>query len=225
VPAPDRTDLRPPLRRDAENNRQRILDVARAMISERGLDISHDQIAKEAELGVGTVYRRFPTLGDLFDELFEEQVKLIVEQANAALALADPWEGIRTFLENYFEQQAADRGLREYLLGHRGGTELARRARERVLPVVSALVAHAHAARRLHPDITASDFAVIPLLITPVVAASEGTNPDLWRRWLAIILDGIALGPRTKAFPGHAPDVNHVEEIIAKKPSRRPSHP
>lgn len=225
MPVPDRTDARPALRRDAETNRQRILDVARAMISERGLDISHDQIAKEAELGVGTVYRRFPTLGDLFDELFTEQVELIVEQANAALALEDPWEAIRTFLENYFEQQALDRGLREYLLGHRGGTELARRARERVLPVVSALVAHAHAAGRLHPDISASDFAVIPLLINPVVAASEGANPDLWRRWLAIILDGIARGPRTKAFPGHAPDVKHVEEIIAKKPSRRPSHP
>lgn len=222
---PDRTDTRLRLRRDAENNRQRILDVARAMISERGLDISHDQIAKEAELGVGTVYRRFPTLGDLFDELFEEQVELIVEQANAALTLKDPWEGIRTFLETYFEHQAADRGLREYLLGHRGDTELARRARERVMPVVSVLVAHAHTAGRLHPDIGASDFAVIPLLINPVVAASEGATPDLWRRWLAIVLEGIARGPRTKAFPGHAPDVEHVEEIIAKKPSRRPRHP
>jgi len=195
------------------------------MISERGLNISHDQIAKEAELGVGTVYRRFPTLGDLFDELFQEQVELIVEQAEAVLKIEDPWEGIRTFLESYFEQQAADRGLREYLLGHRAGTELARHARERVLPVVSALVAQAHAAGKLHPDISASDFAVIPLLINPVVGASEGPTPDLWRRWLAIILEGIATGPRTQAFPGRAPDADHVEEIIAKKSSRPNNRP
>jgi hypothetical protein len=94
-----------------------------------------------------------------------------------------------------------------------------------VLPVVSALVAQAHAAGRLHPDIGASDFAVIPLLINPVVGASEGAIPDLWRRWLAIVLEGIATGARTKAFPGNAPDVEHVEEIIAKKSSHRPSRP
>jgi AcrR family transcriptional regulator len=218
---PGGLDARPLLRRDAEHNRQRILDVARAMIIDRGLNISHDQIASQAGLGVGTVYRRFPTLGELFDELFHEQVELIVKTAEAALEIEDPWEGICEFMQRYFEQQAADRGLREYLLGHRGGTELARRARKRVLPVVTELVARAHAAGRLHPDIDAGDFAVIPLLINPVVSVSKGATPDLWRRWLAVVLEGIATGPRRERFPGQAPEPTQLDQIIGKeKPPR-----
>jgi hypothetical protein len=99
--------------------------------------------------------------------------------------------------------------------------ELARGARERVQPVVSTLVDRAHAAGRLHPDIGASDFAVIPLLINPVVNASRGASPNLWRRWLAIVREGIATGRRAPSFPGRAPAVDDVEEIIASKPPRR----
>jgi hypothetical protein len=81
--------------------------------------------------------------------------------------------------------------------------------------------ARAHAAGRLHPDIAASDFAVIPLLINPVVSASKGATPDLWQRWLAVVLEGIATGPRRERFPGHAPEPTQVDRIIGKeKPPR-----
>ena len=66
-----------PLRRDAERNRQRILDAARVVFAERGLRGSHDDIAREAGVGVGTVYRRFPDKEQLIDALFEEQLRRI----------------------------------------------------------------------------------------------------------------------------------------------------
>lgn len=215
------SNARPPLRRDAERNRRRILEAAGALVGDHGLDISHDEIARVAQVGVGTVYRRFPTREALFDELFSAQLDAIVAVAEEAGELEDPWMGICQFLERYFEQQVADRGLRELLLGHRGGTELARRAQSRVLPVVTKLVARAHAAGRLHPAIGPTDFAIIPVMISPVITASNEAAPDLWRRWLAVVLDGIARGPRIDELPGRAPAPDQVERILGANPPSR----
>src|SRR5437763_8806283 len=87
-----------PLRRDAERNRQLILDAARVVFAERGLSGSHDDIAREAGVGVGTVYRRFPDKEELIDALFEERIGEIADVARASLAAGDAWEGLVDFL-------------------------------------------------------------------------------------------------------------------------------
>ena len=79
-----------PLRRDAERNRQRILEAARVVFAERGLSGSHDDIAREAGVGVGTVYRRFPDKEQLIDALFEERIEEIADVARAAADHPDP---------------------------------------------------------------------------------------------------------------------------------------
>src|SRR5262245_32959710 len=95
-----------PLRRDAERNRQRIVDAARALVAERGLDVSHDDIARAADVGVGTVYRRFPAKQDLFDELLAEQVADLVAAAERARDDPDPWSGLTAFVTGNLERQA-----------------------------------------------------------------------------------------------------------------------
>lgn len=210
---------RPPLRRDAERNRDRILVAARSLIGDRGLDISHDEIAKAAHVGVGTVYRRFQTLEALLDELFYEELDVLVATAEAASELEDPWAAIRQFMERSFEQQAENRGLSELLIGHRGGTELARRAQSRIEPVVTRLVARAHAAGRLREDIGPTDFPMIVGMINAVMAAARDEAPDLWRRYLAIILDGIATG-RRRSLPGVPPRPDQVERLIGRQRHR-----
>lgn len=209
------------LRSDAERNRERILTAARELIGEHGLDISHDDIAREAGVGVGTVYRRFPNREALFDELFYEQLDVMVATAEAAGEVADPWQGICLFLEQIFEQQAADRGLRELLIGHRGGTELARKAQSRLRPVVARLVERARDSGQLRTDVGETDLAMIPVMINPLVAAAGDVDPELWRRWLAIITDGIAAGPRRERLPGTPPAPTQVEQIIGGRPPRR----
>lgn len=201
------------MRRDAELNRERILVAARALIDEHGLDISHDLIARAAQVGVGTVYRRFPTLAALFDELFYEELQVLVATAEAAGELEDPWAAIRQFMQRSFEQQAANRGLSELLIGHRGGTELARHAQSQIEPVVTRLVAQAHAAGRLRADIGPTDFPMIVEMINAVIAASRHEAPDLWRRYLAVILDGIATG-RRRGLPGEPPSSEKIERLI-----------
>src|SRR3954447_6512952 len=114
---------RPLLRRDAERNRQRILAAARKLIAERGLGVGYEEIAREADVGVGTVYRRFPSRDELFHELFYDRVDAVVGLAEEALAVEDPWEGLCQFMQRDFELQSSDRGLREFLLGRADSTE------------------------------------------------------------------------------------------------------
>ena len=79
-----------PLRRDAERNRQRILAAAAEVFNERGLDVSLDEIARHAGVGVGTVYRRFSTKEELVEALFMERLGAVAAIAEQALKAPDP---------------------------------------------------------------------------------------------------------------------------------------
>src|SRR5437870_11403927 len=110
-----------PLRKDAKLNRRKILDAARELFAERGLGVTLNDLAHHAGVGVGTVYRRFPDKAQLIDGLFEQRLEEFAELMNAALDDADPWPGFAGFLERALELQAADRCLRELVLGAPGG--------------------------------------------------------------------------------------------------------
>src|SRR3984885_6165269 len=88
-----------PLRRGAERNRQRILAAAAEVFNERGLDVSLDEIARHAGVGVGTVYRRFSTKEELIEALFMDRLDSITALAEDAAETADPWSGLASFLE------------------------------------------------------------------------------------------------------------------------------
>src|SRR5205823_7869493 len=83
-----------PLRRDAERNRQRILKAAAEVFNERGLEVSLDEIARHAGVGVGTVYRRFRTKEELIEALFMDRLALIAAIGPEAFALPDPRSGL-----------------------------------------------------------------------------------------------------------------------------------
>ena len=206
---------RPLLRRDAERNRRQILAAARRLIAWQGLGVGYEEIAREADVGVGTVYRRFPTRDELFQELFQDRVDAVVAILEEALAVEDPWEGLCEFLRRDFELQAHDRGLREFILSGVDSTEQGRRSRERIQPLVTELVERAQAAGRLRADVGESDIAIILAMIGGLMDASLPVNPDLWRRYLAMVLDGIRRGDRTDRIPGKPPDQPEVERILA----------
>lgn len=217
-PAADRSLLR----RDAERNRGLILAAARKLIAVRGLDVGYDEIAREAEVGVGTVYRRFPTRDALFEELFHDRVDAVVAIAEEALAVEDPWLGLCQFMRRNFELQSSDRGLREFLLGRADSTALGHRSRERIQPLVTELVERAQAAGRLRADLGQSDIAIILAMLGGLIDASLQVEPDLWRRYLAMVLNGIQTGSRHDEFPGQPPDQPQLDRILARwVPPRR----
>ena len=206
---------RPPLRRDAERNRRRILAAARALISERGLGVGYEEIAREADVGVGTVYRRFPTRDELFHELFYDRVDAVAGIAEEALAVEDPWLGLCQFIQRDFELQASDRGLREFMLGRADSTELRQRAGERIQPLVAKLVERARVAGRLRADVGQGDIEIILAMLGGLMDASLNVDPDLWRRYLAMVLDGIQCGDRHAEIPGMSPNQPELGRILA----------
>ena len=210
------------MRRDAERNRTRIVDAARRLIADRGLDISHDDIAREAEVGVGTVYRRFPALDTLFQEIFDGRVDEVVDLLAQAGQLADPWEGLCRFMVGNCELQSRHRGLQQFLLSRAGSLEYSHSARERITPGVIALVERARAAGRIRPNVHPSDVALIFTLTGVMIDASRTVDPELWRRYLAMLLEGIKLGPRSATLPGSPPVGEQLDKVLTRwGPPRR----
>src|SRR5918998_4729568 len=105
-----------PLRRDAERNRQRILEAARDAFAEEGLRVTLDEIAHRAGVGVGTVYRRFPDKEQLIEALFEDRINDFATVAEECLRFDDPWTGLVRFLGRVTEAHAYDRGFKEIAL-------------------------------------------------------------------------------------------------------------
>ena len=181
-----------PMRKDAAANRQRLLDAASELFAARGLGVTLNDIAHHAGVGVGTVYRRFPDKNRLIDDLFEQRLQELVGFVETAAADPDPWRGITVFLEQALELQASDRGLMELITGMPDGLERVARIRDRLFPLGSEVVRRAHASGQLRDDIEAQDLPVIQLMVTTLIDAARDVDPDLWRRYLKIILRGMS---------------------------------
>ncbi|MFN8112189.1 MAG: helix-turn-helix domain-containing protein [Solirubrobacterales bacterium] len=179
-----------PLRKDAERNRQRILASARVLFAAHGVDVGLDDVARHA--GVGTVYRRFPDRDALIDELLDDKIAAIECVAADALLADDAWDGFVGFLERSQEMQAADRGLKEALLVPTRGKERLAAARRRIEPLLSELIERAQASGDLRPDFRFEDFALLVEMVGAVSDATHDASPDVWRRYLRILIDGLA---------------------------------
>lgn len=211
-----------PLRRDAERNRRRILDAARELFASQGLHVSLDEIAAHAEVGVGTVYRRFPDKNTLIDALFDEEIATVVGLAEDALLQPDPWDGLEQFVRTSLEMQASNRGLRELLFGNRNGVDCAARGRDRIAPLVGTLVERAHANGALRADVEISDMPLIQLMVGTVVDYTRDVDPDVWRRLLTLVLDGLRADGSVRT-PMPAPALSHEQAVRAMQ-SWRPPH-
>jgi AcrR family transcriptional regulator len=188
-----------PLRKDAERNRQRILDAAAELFTQRGLGVTLNDIAHHADVGVGTVYRRFPNKELLIDALFEQRMAEIVALAEAAIENPDPWLGLVSFLERGLELQARDKGLKQLLLGTPEGCARVGGMRERMLPLVTVLVERARHAGVLRPDFEPTDMPIISWMVGAVVDHARDVKPELWRRYFELLLRGLRAEPTPPA--------------------------
>jgi AcrR family transcriptional regulator len=180
-----------PLRRDAERNRQRILDTAGGLFAERGLGVSLDEIARHAGVGVGTVYRRFPDKEQLIDALFEDRLGEILAAATDSAEMSDPWEALAHFLERSMELQVKDRGLKELLLGTTTAHARIEQGREQIRPIVTALLSRAQLAGVVRKDINVPDLMLLQHAIGESADYTRDVAPEAWRRLLSIALDGL----------------------------------
>jgi AcrR family transcriptional regulator len=211
-----------PLRRDAERNRQRILRAASEVFTERGLGVSLDEIARHAGVGVGTVYRRFGTKEDLVEALFVDRVESIAALAEQAAEAPDPWSGLVSFMEQMAEMLAGNRGLRQMLMLAGYGHDLASYARRRNAPLVARLVARAQAAGQVRADLSVTDIPFLVFLLTEAAQLARPVSPELWRRYLTLITDGMR--PRRDGvtpFPVPALLPEELEQTMREQDLRR----
>ncbi|MFI9052399.1 TetR/AcrR family transcriptional regulator [Streptomyces sp. NPDC053427] len=182
-----------PLRADAERNRQLIMRTADRMIAERGSAVTLNEIAREAGIGVGTVYRRFPDLQMLIDALFTERFTAFLQLAKAAERHADPGQALRHYLLEAARWRADDRAL-DVILGNASiDTEPIAGMRDELGRHVDGLAERAVAAGAVREDFASADVYAYLYMIGAVADRTHVVAPDAWRRYAEVLLLGFGL--------------------------------
>ena len=208
-----------PLRADAERNRQRILDAARTLFAERGVDVSVEEIAAAACVGIGTFYRRFPDREALIEALFEEKIATIAQRARDALAMDDPWEGFVTFMRGSAREQAMNRGLKDVLLSPDRGRERVAAIRDTIRPIASELLRRAQEAGAVRADLGVFDIPMMQLAVSLIADQSRDVAPEYYERILTLLMDGLA-SERSEPTPMSAPPLE-PEQFLTIMSRRR----
>ncbi|XVV10232.1 TetR/AcrR family transcriptional regulator [Actinoplanes sp. CA-131856] len=178
-----------PLRADAARNRSALLAAAAEEFAAHGLDASVADIARRAGIGKGTVFRHFPTKDDLLAAVVLDRVDDLAALAQRLTTATDPGAALLEFME-----AAAGRQQQLDLSFLRESGEVNARltsARERLFAAIIALVARAQEAGAVRPDIDGMDVILLMCAPNHVVSFVPNPPPDLWRRYLGIIFDGL----------------------------------
>ncbi len=180
-----------PLRRDAQANHDRIVAAARAAFAARGIEVSVEEIARRAGVGMGTLYRHFAAKEDLVDAVLEDAFEEFVRAADQALAEDDAWVGFRGFLERVSSLHGQNRGLKDMIATQAHGRTRADAMRARIRPLLRRLIERAQEQGSLRADFTPEDMPLVFWTSGRVIEATGAVAPELWRRHLGILLDGL----------------------------------
>jgi len=204
------------LRADAERNRRRILDAARRVFAEDGLGVGVDAVARAAGVGVGTLYRRFPTKQDLLSAVIEDAVCRLAEEVEKLEAVEDPWKAFEATVRVFAETIARDRGFYEVIHGTPEFIPIAQESKLRLMDSVGRILSRAQNAGLVRGDVVADDIGVLSQVAARMPRWRLEAQPELWTRYLALALDG--LRPEAAHDLRHEPPVRVLE---APKPARK----
>lgn len=181
-------------RADSVRNRERLLDAARAVFSAGGPDASMEAVARKAELGIGTLYRNFPSREALFQAVYSREVDELVDLGAALAEESDPVDALRKWMRGAIRMVATKRGMLAALSPTFEGTEdfYADTAR-RLAAAVAALMRRGVAAGRLRDDITPEE--VMQAFVGICYTKSAGDWRASVLRLLDIFVDGLELRP------------------------------
>ncbi|MFG2120122.1 TetR/AcrR family transcriptional regulator [Streptomyces sp. NPDC048710] len=177
---------RRPHRKDAARNYDALLAAARAAFAEHGAEASLEDIARRAGVGIGTLYRNFPTRRDLFETVYADEVNAL---CRAAVELADrePWEALTTWLDRFAGYMVTKRAVRE-ALDDESGIFMA--CRESMYAAGGPLLERAQKAGAARADMDFGDLLRMVAGITATAFENEAQRD----RVLAIALDGVRTG-------------------------------
>jgi AcrR family transcriptional regulator len=196
----DTKSAEPTLRADARRNREAVMAAAKKLFSEEGLDAQMPDVAKAAKVGVGTVYRHFPTKDHLIGALADERFERLADRARQALDEDDPWEAFRGFIRFSAEIQAEDRGLCE-VMGSRPEIMDAAAMAAGLDELSEKLIKRAQRSGDLRRDVEWEDVPMIACSLGRSTQFEAGPAVGRWPRLLEIVLDGLHAPGSSKLPP------------------------
>jgi AcrR family transcriptional regulator len=183
------TKTRVSWRRDAQERHERLLAAARREFAARGVDASLEQIARDAEVAIGTLYRHFPTRLDLLLAALEPRLVEFAAGSEGALEVDDPWGAFVAYLENLFRVQAGDRGFNDFLSRRFPGSADTERIHDQMCQQIEAVLTRAQKAGAARPDIALADIVNLIWSNGRMIDATSGIAPEAWKRQLHLMLD------------------------------------
>jgi AcrR family transcriptional regulator len=179
-----------PLRADAQRNHDRLLDTAVRAFSRDGPDVTLDAIAKEAGVGIGTLYRRFPTREALVEAAYRNELARLCDAVADLLQSVPPDEATRAWMDRFVVYMTTKRGMADALRAviASGGDPYAQ-SRDRLTVAITTLLHAGAAAGTLRPDIEPGD--VLVSLSGVSLAAGEPAQRDQAGRLLDLLMDGL----------------------------------
>lgn len=215
-----------PLRADALRNAEKISRAAVDAFADRGLEVSMADVAERAEVGVGTVYRRFGDKNGLIDAVFTSQVVELIDTVTSGHGEGgepDPGKRFADFCLFLCETLAENKGLRQIALsnsrGPAGGDDA---ALDKIVPLIDTLVDDAKGSGYLRPSFAPTDLLLMVSAVGAIRDFGGSEHPDVWRRVLHMFLDGIRSDSRDPSV-FDAPSALADAEVRQMKGARRPS--
>ena len=177
-----------PMRADARRNYERLVAAAREVFAEQGGQASMEAIARQAGVGVGTLYRHFPKRIDIVEAVYLTDVETLVETAERVAAELEPWEAVVAFLEAFVRYAQVKRTfLNELREAFEKNPQLRSQCRERIDHATNLVVGRAQRAGVVRGDLDGSDV----MQIVGPMCTSATLSEDQSNRLLATILDGL----------------------------------
>lgn len=194
-PDPDSQPAKPArrMRADARRNRDAVLTAAAAAFAANGSDASLEDIARAAGVGVGTLYRHFPTREALVLGVYSREVELLADSARQFAAELPPSEALRQWMRRFVQYAAAKRGLVDMLHAMmRDGTDVFGQAKEQIRQAATGLIDAAARTGDIRPDLTADDLTRFMGGIC--MASDPAAGPECATRMIDLVYDGLRFG-------------------------------
>ena len=203
-------------RADAIRNRERVLEAAKAVFSAGGPEASLEAVARTAGVGIGTLYRHFPTREALFEAVYRREVQQLSELAEQLKSEADPVDALRRWLRSNVEFVATKKGMSAALaLAVQGSSELTTFSFERLTKAVGALLDRAVAAGEIRADISPED------LLRALIGMCYLHDQPGWQttvlRLMDVFIDGLRVQPDGGRKAAAAPRRGGVKKSVKTK--------
>jgi AcrR family transcriptional regulator len=189
------------LRSDARDNRDRILEVARDAFAAEGLDVPMREIARRAEVGVATLYRRFPTKEALLTAAFADRMAVCVTIVEEGLTADDPWEAFCTVIDKLLAVHAADRGFARAMVTQFPRAFDFAEGRDRALRALFELMRRAKESGDLRSDVVLEDLVLAMMANDGIQAESPALRLAASRRFAALMIQSFRAQPGPLPLP------------------------